>query len=1371
MADLLKNTKYNAIRLFVSSTFVDMKTEREYFNDIIVPKLRNLCRDKGVSFFSVDLRWGVTEEDIENDRLVNICLEEVDKCQPFFLGIIGNRYGSKVSSITPALLKKYPWIVNETESSYTELEIAYNFLKQKNQSNSLFLFKANGSDDDSDDAASVARLKSRILEAAEDRVYEYKEMADFEERILEQVTLWLNDAFGNTDIHLQRAKLYENEISEQCSCNISEEKSIYSCITETDTTILLHGGPTGKTSLLNKVAKRFKNSIVINCCADEANSSWLYLLNSIYDKLVTDDNIKSADFDDFKKLSDASADSAILSAEAEEKLRISFLNMLKSIKCKNEMILVINDIDYISGNKSEYLHWLPSEAYDKLKIVCSSNDSAIINSARVNGWQLVELKPMSHEDSKKILDYKLERIGKNPKNAQALLSSAIVGYPAYLITAIDFLNAFGSFDSIEALSSRLSEAKSFDDFYKIIFEIIKETRGSAFFDNLMLTLGAISLSVKPLGEDGCYYVVSAIQELAKFEWTNIATVMSALRFTNNGGKLPLALKNFIDGYISSADKAKINDALGSYWVGIYNSQKNINNIPFLKNAIYHYSNAHNTDAILSLLSDSDNMVHLLNYDVDVVRLALATVMYYSDRNISKFMVNCFNHFKEQHYDTDILKTACINLYKIRLDFNIVKEAKTILNIFENSPEYSSIFLDIVNAQIQKDVFNVNVILESCDTAEAALEKLEQMASEAEASPEKVAVCKNKMAEVVFRCRGVNALEYCEQALTSSIKAASVPNILNAYKTKLEALLQKRLYDEAIDTIHQARQWAKKMGYLFYEVSFANSEMIALYRIGRADEAVSIGKKYIELCNKWGRFPSVVTFQRGIGAAYIISGKYSLCIQFLEECLKNKNLTSADRILLTEMLASAYCNNKQYSKSCSCLSKIIKEPDLTELKKELFSLKLAVTTVLNEGVVNSKSLSHFSSAFQLAKARGNFDLIHRTLDDLYPLLTTAKEGDSFLNKWSDVAKKDEYLRNSHEYDQLYPNDFELLAVHNLPVVKLNIKKLENSYKIAMERAEYDEAIKTAFEISKNCAYDNIKKAEWCYNALLAGLQTNDNNRITDCALKGVECIICEGVVTDCDMFNKFTSHLDSHYREFVSLWVKASSALYNSQSSAVTYLCDIISSDNIATPSKLHCIADLSNLIKSLPPDEFNKLLDVAENNEKIYSKLRSILTALTLDMSEGYQKFFGKKAIESSLKSEKKFSSFITNSGYFEISGHANFVEYEGSEHFVVKPKGRYPHLDHVWATVRVDNINNNLHVLCITDIVFNSTPDSLMDSVKAYVKNNNLTNVEITKNNYFRCIEVLKGKDNAEIEALYNNYARNTIKVIRDMDELASGF
>lgn len=50
------------IRVFVSSTFRDMKEERDYLVKLTFPQLRKLCESRGVVWGEVDLHWGVTDE-------------------------------------------------------------------------------------------------------------------------------------------------------------------------------------------------------------------------------------------------------------------------------------------------------------------------------------------------------------------------------------------------------------------------------------------------------------------------------------------------------------------------------------------------------------------------------------------------------------------------------------------------------------------------------------------------------------------------------------------------------------------------------------------------------------------------------------------------------------------------------------------------------------------------------------------------------------------------------------------------------------------------------------------------------------------------------------------------------------------------------------------------------------------------------------------------------------------------------------------------------------------------------------------------------------------------------------------------------------
>jgi len=58
------------IRVFVSSTFRDMQAERDYLVKFIFPQLRKLCESRGVTWGEIDLRWGVTDEQAAEGKVL-----------------------------------------------------------------------------------------------------------------------------------------------------------------------------------------------------------------------------------------------------------------------------------------------------------------------------------------------------------------------------------------------------------------------------------------------------------------------------------------------------------------------------------------------------------------------------------------------------------------------------------------------------------------------------------------------------------------------------------------------------------------------------------------------------------------------------------------------------------------------------------------------------------------------------------------------------------------------------------------------------------------------------------------------------------------------------------------------------------------------------------------------------------------------------------------------------------------------------------------------------------------------------------------------------------------------------------------------------
>jgi hypothetical protein len=85
-------------RLFVSSTFQDLRAERNALHAHVFPRLRELCRRHDCRFQAIDLRWGVSGEAALDQQTMTICLREIERChdvtpRPNFLVLLGDRYG------------------------------------------------------------------------------------------------------------------------------------------------------------------------------------------------------------------------------------------------------------------------------------------------------------------------------------------------------------------------------------------------------------------------------------------------------------------------------------------------------------------------------------------------------------------------------------------------------------------------------------------------------------------------------------------------------------------------------------------------------------------------------------------------------------------------------------------------------------------------------------------------------------------------------------------------------------------------------------------------------------------------------------------------------------------------------------------------------------------------------------------------------------------------------------------------------------------------------------------------------------------------------------------------------------------------------
>jgi telomerase protein component 1 len=136
----IMSTTWKTVRVFISSTFRDMHAERDHLVKVVFPELRDWLAAHRVYLDDIDLRWGVTREEAEHDRVLDVCLRQIDECRPFFLGILGQRYGWVPTRFPTEATHRHGWVQRRTGTSITELEILYGVLNDPGMHASAFFY-------------------------------------------------------------------------------------------------------------------------------------------------------------------------------------------------------------------------------------------------------------------------------------------------------------------------------------------------------------------------------------------------------------------------------------------------------------------------------------------------------------------------------------------------------------------------------------------------------------------------------------------------------------------------------------------------------------------------------------------------------------------------------------------------------------------------------------------------------------------------------------------------------------------------------------------------------------------------------------------------------------------------------------------------------------------------------------------------------------------------------------------------------------------------------------------------------------------------------------------------------------------------------
>lgn len=492
--------EWKNVYVFISSTFNDMHAERDYLIKNVFPELSSWCEKYRLRLIDIDLRWGITENDAtKNNRVVDLCMQGIDKCHPFFLCFLGQRRGwiptqDELSSDT---LDKWPDLKPLIgELSITELEIFHSLFKQKeetNNNNCLFLFR-----DPSYIKDIICEETKEIYEPSDPETKEkfnaFKAQLrkTHQEQSVEYSATWNSDA--------NSPEQYKKEYSEEKNMRIQKGRLTDFMINSTSMKQYLlnyfkericseypehfnekNQNLSQEDELQNKFLARISDGYVESCDGkniiseffEDAEKRILLIVSAegagktslaasivkarqskekvIYRFVAASNNLASV-CDLFRSILIESAQNGVLDYDTipndDKYIKSFFLSTLKNAEFEENYTIIVDGIDNLSGYNG--IDWLNSKLPLNIKFVFTLSESESNKISMLSDGNVVvkTLGTLNSETQKKLTEESLSKYLKRLDTVQLdeLLNLEGAGNPLFLKVVLSELRVFGSFE-------------------------------------------------------------------------------------------------------------------------------------------------------------------------------------------------------------------------------------------------------------------------------------------------------------------------------------------------------------------------------------------------------------------------------------------------------------------------------------------------------------------------------------------------------------------------------------------------------------------------------------------------------------------------------------------------------------------------------------------------------------------------------------------------------------------------------------------------------------------------------------------------------------------------------------------------------------
>ncbi len=489
------------IRVFVSSTFRDMREDRDELVKRVFPPLRKVCEDRHVTWGEVDLRWGITDEQKAEGEVLPVCLEEIRRCRPYFIGLLGERYGwiSPDDDIPEDLIQQQPWLAEHRERSVTELEILHGVLRDPEMARHAFFYFRDPAcarswpDEERDQFLEVpteeeierfgregagrrvgerrnklAALKQRIRDAGFPVREDYADPEELGRLVLEDFRRLIDELYpeeGVPDPLEREAREHEEFARSRAGVYIGRQEyfqrlDAHAAGDGPPLAVLGESG-SGKSALLSNWALRRRQErpdehlILHFIGASPYSGDWRRMLRRLMGEL-------KARFD---------IEQEIPTDPGE--LRTAFAEFLYMADARGRVVIVLDALNRLEEREgARELTWLPPAVPPNVRLVVSTLPGPALEAICEREWPTLRVEPLTESERRVLIAEFLGQYTKrlSPERVARIAAAPQSENPLYLRVLLDELRQFGVHEELDERIDHYLGAEAPDDLYRLVLE-------------------------------------------------------------------------------------------------------------------------------------------------------------------------------------------------------------------------------------------------------------------------------------------------------------------------------------------------------------------------------------------------------------------------------------------------------------------------------------------------------------------------------------------------------------------------------------------------------------------------------------------------------------------------------------------------------------------------------------------------------------------------------------------------------------------------------------------------------------------------------------------------------------------------------------